>query len=92
MMSEPRRHLGTGALALIPVACCIGVPLLVAAGTSAAVLVWGGAVIGGIVIATLAGVLLIRRRARGAARRRHLVEFASSRERASETREEVVRK
>jgi hypothetical protein len=91
-MSELRKTLGTGAIALLPIACCIGLPLLAVAGVGAAALVWGGAVVGGIVVATLAGVLLLRRRARAAARRHQFVELASPREPASETREEVVQR
>jgi hypothetical protein len=70
-MSEVRKSLGVGGIALVPIACCIGLPLLAAAGVGAAALVWGGAVVGGIVVATLAGVVLLRRRARAAACPRH---------------------
>jgi hypothetical protein len=91
-MSEVRKSLGVGGIALLPIACCIGLPLLAAAGVGAAALVWGGAVVGGIAVATLAGVLLLRRRARATACPRPLVERASPREPASETREEVVQR
>ena len=36
-MSEKRQSLGLGAVALIPIVCCIGLPLIAAAGVSAAV-------------------------------------------------------
>jgi hypothetical protein len=91
MMSEVRKSLGAGAIALLPIACCIGLPLL-AAGVGAAALVWGGAVAGGVLVATLAAVLLLRRRARAAACPRPLLERASPHELASEAREEVVQR
>ena len=35
-MSEQRSNLGFGLLALIPIVCCIGLPLIAAAGVSVA--------------------------------------------------------
>jgi hypothetical protein len=92
-MSDVRKSLGIGALALLPIACCIGLPLIVAAGIGAAALAWGGAVVGAVVIATAAAFLVLRRRARTQACRRPLVERPSPQGgSASETREEVVQR
>lgn len=92
-MSDVRKSLGTGAIALLAIACCIGLPLLVAAGIGAAALVWGGAVIGGLVLATAAAFLLVRRRARAEAGVSAVAERTSSRrEPVSERREEVVQR
>jgi uncharacterized membrane protein len=55
-MSEKRQSLGLGALALIPIVCCIGLPLVAAAGASVAVAVWVGGAVGAIV---LVGMLLV---------------------------------
>lgn len=56
-MKEPGKNLGLAAVALVPIACCIGLPLLVAAGASLAVAAW----IGGIaaVVIALALVLVV---------------------------------
>ena len=53
-MSRVRKALGLWGLALLPV-CCLGVPLLIAAGVSVAVL----ALIGGVTLAALACAALI---------------------------------
>jgi hypothetical protein len=66
-MSGLRKSLGVGAIALLPIACCIGVPLLVAAGIGAAAFLWGGAIVGGVVLIGAVAVVLVRRRARAAA-------------------------
>ena len=42
MSGAARRNLGFGVLALVPVACCIGLPLIAAAGISVAVVAWAG--------------------------------------------------
>lgn len=54
-MSEPRKNLGLAALAVVPVACCIGLPLLAAAGVSLIVAAW----IGGIAAAVIALALVL---------------------------------
>ena len=72
-MSQVRKALGPLGLALLPI-CCLGVPLLIAAGVSVAAL----ALIAGITLAVIVGaaliVLLIVRgaptRCRGAGRQR----------------------
>lgn len=48
-MSEARSNLGLGLLALIPIGCCIGLPLIAAAGVSVGLAAW----VGGILLATL---------------------------------------
>jgi membrane protein implicated in regulation of membrane protease activity len=62
-MKDTRSHLGLGLLALMPIACCIGVPLIAAAGVSVALAAW----IGGVALATvvlIAVVVLLVLRAR----------------------------
>ena len=54
-MSKPRKNLGLAALALVPIACCIGLPLFAAAGVSLAVAAW----LGGIAAAAIALALLL---------------------------------
>ncbi len=54
-MGEKRQSLGLGALALVPIACCIGLPLLVAGGVSLAVAAWTG----GIAAAAIALALVL---------------------------------
>ncbi len=66
-MSEKRTNLGWGALALIPIACCLGIPLIAAAGISVAVAAWaGGIAVGAVVLAAalILGGLRVRRRRR----------------------------
>jgi hypothetical protein len=58
-MSERRDGFGLAAIAVIPIACCIGLPLLAAAGIGVAVLV--GGVAAGAVAVIAAAVLLVRR-------------------------------
>lgn len=65
-VSEARKNVGLGLLALIPVACCIGIPLLAAAGVSVAVAAWaGGIALGAIVLVAAAALLGLRLRRRG---------------------------
>ncbi len=60
-MSETRKNLGLGALALLPIVCCIGVPLIVAAGVSVALAAWvSGIAIGGIVLVGAIVLLAVR--------------------------------
>jgi asparagine N-glycosylation enzyme membrane subunit Stt3 len=64
-MSEPRSSSGMSALALIPIACCVGIPLIAAAGISAAVAAWVGGIAIGVVVLVVVTVLLalhLRRR------------------------------
>jgi hypothetical protein len=64
-VSEKRQSLGLGALALVPIACCIGLPLIAAAGVSIALAVWvGGAVVGAAVLCAAVFVLALRLRRR----------------------------
>lgn len=91
-MSEVRKSLGAGAFALLPIACCIGLPLVLAAGIGGAALVWGGAIVGVLVIAGIVGLFVVRRRARAAVRSRTVAELGSPRQPVSERREEVVRR
>jgi hypothetical protein len=49
-MSETPKNFGFGLLAVVPIVCCIGLPLLVAAGVSVALAAWAG----GIALAVLA--------------------------------------
>ncbi len=44
-MSELRKGVGAGAFVLLPIACCVGLPLLVAAGIGAVALAWGAGVV-----------------------------------------------
>ena len=48
-MSERRESLGFGLLALVPIACCVGLPMLAAAGVSIGAVAW----VGGITLAVL---------------------------------------
>lgn len=69
MTDETRRSgLGVGAVALLAVVCCAGLPLLVAAGLSVAALAWIGGVAGGaLALAAAIGLLALRGRRRRAA-------------------------
>jgi len=65
-MSEKRQSLGLGALALVPIACCLGVPLLAAAGVSLAVAAWtGGSAAAAIVLVLVVFTSRLRRRRSG---------------------------
>ncbi|GEM_PF-3582286 len=67
-MNETGKHLGLGALVLLPVVCCVGVPLLAAAGVSVAVAAWAGGISVGVVVLAAVALLLgvrIRRHRRG---------------------------
>ena len=62
-MSEPRANLGVGLLALIPIACCIGLPLIAAAGISVALAAWvGGLAFAALVLIVAVAVLALRTR------------------------------
>ncbi len=67
-MTETRKSIGLGALALIPIVCCIGVPLIAAAGVGVAVAARVGGIAAGAValaaVVTLLGVRVRRRRSR----------------------------
>ena len=65
-MSEPRSNLGIGALALVPIACCVGIPLIATAGVSVAVVARVGGIAIGAVVLVIAVVRLVVR-----FRRRH---------------------
>jgi hypothetical protein len=60
-LSELHKRVGVGGIALLPIVCCLGVPLLLAAGVGAVALVSGGVIVG--TLALLAAVAyLVRRR------------------------------
>jgi len=64
-MRETRSNIGMGALALIPIVCCIGIPLIAAAGISVVLAAWvGGIALGGValVAAVIWFSLRLRRR------------------------------
>ena len=56
-----RQTLGAGALGLLAIGCCAGLPLLVAAGISAAAFAWIGGIAAGVIALTIAGVFLVSR-------------------------------
>jgi hypothetical protein len=58
-MSERREGHGLAGIAVIPIACCIGLPLLAAAGIGVAALV--GGVAAGVLALIAAAVLPVRR-------------------------------
>ena len=62
-MSEHRSNLGFGLLALIPIVCCIGLPLIAAAGISVALAAWvGGLAFAALVLIVAVAVLALRTR------------------------------
>lgn len=62
-----RSGLGVGAVSLLAVVCCAGLPLLVAAGLSVAALAWIGGIAGGtLALAAAIGLLALRGRRRRA--------------------------
>ena len=62
-MSEARSNLGLGVLALIPIGCCIGLPLIAAAGISVALAAWvGGLTLAALVLIVAVAVLVLRTR------------------------------
>ena len=64
-MSEPRSNVGVGLLALIPIACCIGLPLIAAAGIGVALAAWvGGIALAALVLIVGVAVLVLRTRRR----------------------------
>lgn len=64
-MREVRKSLGLGGIAVASIACCIGLPLIAAAGFSVAAFAWiGGIAIGGIALAAAFTLLVIRIRTR----------------------------
>ncbi len=66
-MSDLRKSLGLGGVGVLAIVCCAGLPLIVAAGVSAAVLAWAGGVAVGVIALGVAVALLVlraRRRSR----------------------------
>jgi len=62
-MSEHRSNLGFGLLALIPIVCCIGLPLIAAAGVSVALAAWVGRIaLAALVLIVAVAVLVLRTR------------------------------
>ena len=59
------KTLGATGLVVLPIVCCAGLPLLIAAGVSVAVAVWfGGIAVGVVVLLSAAAVLGFRLRRR----------------------------
>jgi len=62
---ELRKSLGLGGIALLSIACCVGLPLIVAAGFSVAAFAWiGGIAIGAIALTAGLTLLAVRIRTR----------------------------
>jgi asparagine N-glycosylation enzyme membrane subunit Stt3 len=62
-VSESRSNLGVGLLAVIPIACCIGLPLIAAAGISVALAAWvGGIALAALVLIVAVAALVLRTR------------------------------
>ncbi|MDQ3381793.1 MAG: hypothetical protein M3546_16005 [Actinomycetota bacterium] len=60
-----RKSLGLGGIALLSIACCVGLPLIVTAGFSVAAVAWvGGIAIGAIALAAALTLLALRIRTR----------------------------
>ncbi len=69
-MNDPTKGagLGAGLVALLAVVCCAGLPLLVGAGLSVAILAWvGGIVVGVVALAAALALFVLRARRRRAA-------------------------
>ena len=58
-MSETRKNLDVGLLALVPIACCISIPLIAAAGISVALAGWAGGIALAALVLLAAVVLLV---------------------------------
>lgn len=68
MHSAKHAGLGVGAVSLLAVVCCAGLPLLVSAGLSVALLTWvGGIAVGAIALAAAIVLLAFRTRRRSVA-------------------------
>ncbi len=64
-MRKVRKDLGLGGIGLLSIGCCIGLPLIVAAGFSVVAFAWiGGIAIGAIALAAALTLLVIRIRTR----------------------------
>jgi hypothetical protein len=64
-MNERWGSLGFGLLALVPIACCVGIPLVAAAGISVAAAAWaGGIAVGAVVLVAVVTLLALRLRQR----------------------------
>ena len=65
-MSEPK-GIGLAGMALLPIVCCVGLPLLLAAGVSvAAFALIGGITVGAVTLAAAVALLVVRARRRRA--------------------------
>ncbi len=60
-MKEPQSNLGLGLVALIPIACCVGLPLIAAAGISAGLAAWAGGIALAVLVLVVAVALLVLR-------------------------------
>lgn len=66
-MIKMRKGIGLGGLVLLPIVCCVGLPLLVAAGASvAAFALIGGITVGALAFAAAIGLVVVRVRRRRA--------------------------
>ena len=64
-MRELRKSLGLGGIALLSIACCVGLPLIVTAGFSVAAFAWvGGIAIGAIALTAALTLLAVQIRTR----------------------------
>jgi hypothetical protein len=69
-MNEARTSLGLAGVGVLAVVCCAGLPVILAAGVSAAVFAWAGGVAAGLLALGLVVALVVsRERARASARR-----------------------
>jgi len=73
-MSELRKGIGVGGIALLPIVCCVGLPLLLAASVGAAAFVWGGVAIGVLALVAVVVFVVVRRRAQASACRAPLAD------------------
>jgi hypothetical protein len=62
-MSEARSNLGLAVFALVPIGCCIGLPLIAAAGVSVGLAAWvGGILLAAFVLIAAAALFVLRAR------------------------------
>jgi membrane protein implicated in regulation of membrane protease activity len=62
-MSEARSNLGPGVFALVPIGCCIGLPLIAAAGVSVGLGAWvAGILLAALVLIAAAALFVLRAR------------------------------
>lgn len=67
-MSDARKSLGLAGIGVLAIVCCAGLPLILAAGLSAAVLAWAGGLAAGLIALGFAvAFLVVRARRRSCA-------------------------